>query len=105
LKPNQRHNLGQSAKVGNMLQARCLLCLRPAQVFLASDLAQLLGEDADAYAVPFPCGECGSHEFVQVKLRTPVDADVDKLIIRRLVRIDKVARWRNEPYEPEARDR
>lgn len=66
----------------------------------SSDLAQLLGEDADAYVPPFPCGRCGQTEFVNVKLRTPVDADVDKPIIRRLVRIDKVARWRNEPYVP-----
>lgn len=103
LKPNQRYTLAQAAAAGNMLQVRCYLCLRPAQVFLASDLARLLGDDADAYAVPFPCGECGKTEFVNVKLRTPFDADVGKLIIRRLVRIDKVARWRNEPYEPKPR--
>lgn len=100
LKPGQRYTLAQAAAVGSMLQVRCLVCLRPAQVFLASDLAQLLGDDADAYGVPFPCSKCGSREFVQVKLRTPIDAEVGKLIIRRLVRIDQVPRWRNEPYEP-----
>ena len=103
LKPTRRYTLGQAADVGNMLQVRCLVCLRPAQVFLARDLEHLLGDHADANAPPFPCSKCRSLEFVQVKLRTPFDADVGKLIIRRLVRIDKVARWRNEPYEPQPR--
>ena len=78
LKPMHRYTLAQAAAVGNMLQVRCLACLRPAQVFLASDLARLLGEHADANAPPFPCSKCGSREFVQVKLRTPFDADVGR---------------------------
>jgi hypothetical protein len=72
--------------------------MRPTQVFLASDLVQVLGPDADAYAVPFPCGECGSRDYVHVKLKTPYDEDVGKLVVRRLVRIDRVPKWRNEKY-------
>ena len=71
LKPKDRYTLRQAAGVGNMLQVSCLACMRPAQVFLASDLLQLLGPDADAKAPPFECRRCGTMEFVQVKLRTP----------------------------------
>lgn len=103
LKPHDRYTLQQAAAVGNMLQVRCLSCLRPAQVFLASDLIQVLGPEADAYAPPFACATCGTTEFVQVKLRTPFDAEVGKLMVRRLVRIDRVPRWRNMLYEPKPR--
>lgn len=102
LKPKDRYTLRQAAEVGNMLQVRCLVCMRPAQVFLASDLVQLLGPDADANAPPFDCVRCGTTEFVQVTLRTPFDAEVGKLIVRRLLRIDRVPRWRNMLYEPGA---
>ena len=99
-KSKHRYTLREAARHGNMLQVRCYVCLRPAQVFLASDLLQLLDEQCDAYAPPFPCPRCGSADFVDVQLRTPLDAEVGKLIVRRLVRIDKIPRWRNEPYEP-----
>lgn len=98
LKPGKHYTLREAASVGNMVLVRCYLCHRPAQVFLASDLIQILDPDRDAYLPPFPCGKCGSTEFVNVQLRTPVDADIDKLVVRRLVRVDLKPIWRNERY-------
>lgn len=103
LNPKDRYTLGEGAKDGMLLQVRCMLCMAPAQVFLAEDLVQLAGAGHDFYEPFQACPRCKTAEFVRVKLRTPYDVDVGKLMVRRLVRIDLRPRWRNELFEPKPR--
>ncbi|NMA97543.1 MAG: hypothetical protein GX970_05425 [Phyllobacteriaceae bacterium] len=97
-----RPRLGQAAKVGQLVVARCILCKR-SQHYLASDLVTVYG--ADTYIEDVfggACPHCGSGYFWSVRTRYPTNDDVGHLKIRRPAGVRTIQLWKDEYYGPPA---
>lgn len=95
--PGNRYTLKEAASQGLMLSLYCSRCRRPAAIFVASDLVQVLPPDLDCFAPPvFACSKCGTDRYIETKMRVPDAAAVGKLMVRRLVGVRRVPVWRDE---------
>jgi hypothetical protein len=88
--PMRQPRLSEKAAQGMLLTVRCNLCRRRAH-FWAADLVTVLGANASATKAPFPCGHCGTAEFLDLRWRVPSPSELAGLTVRRPVK--QVVRW------------
>jgi hypothetical protein len=95
--PGNRYTLKEAAAQGLMLSLFCARCRRPATLFLATDLVQVLPPSLDCFQPPpFACSKCETDRYTEVTLRAQEAAAVGKLVVRRLAGIKQVPVWRDE---------
>lgn len=80
--PGTTYRLRDAAEANQLIVVRCATCRRMVR-YLATDLVPLLGPDAPADQVPFPCSKCGSAAWMSVKVHTPMMGDYGHLVVRR----------------------
>ncbi len=80
--PGKAYTLKHATADRLLLLVRCGSC-RTMVRYLASDLAELLGEDREADLAPFPCSRCGTDQFIRVKYHQPSLGDYGHLVVRR----------------------
>jgi hypothetical protein len=95
--PGNRYTLKDAAGQGLILSLHCARCRRPATLFFASDLVQVLPPSLDCFQPPpFACSKCGTDRYIEVTLRAQEAAAIGKLVVRRLAGIRQVPVWRDE---------
>ena len=91
-----RYRLAEAAREGLIVSVQCTHCRRPPELFLASDLVQVLDPNRDCFfPPPFPCSRCGRDDRIEVKLRAQDEAAIGRLAVRRLAGFRKVPIWRD----------
>jgi hypothetical protein len=80
--PGKAHLLRHAAAEGQLVFVRCTRCRRRA-IYLAEDLAKILGPERDALLPPFPCSRCGKPDYVVVECRVPWQDEIGTITIRR----------------------
>lgn len=95
--PGNRYTLKEAAAAGLMLSLYCARCRRPATIFLATDLVQVLPPSLDCFQPPiFACSRCGTDRHIATKTRAQDSSAVGKITVRRLAGIKRVPVWRDE---------
>lgn len=72
-----------------MITLRCNHCRRSVN-YWAADLVQVVG-DHQVHIPPWPCGRCGTRDFLHVSWEVPTTTTLNGLTVRRPV--SKIEKW------------
>lgn len=89
--PANNRSLRHCAEEGLLITMVCHRCRRKVR-YLAIDLCKVLSPFHQAHEPPWPCGRCGTMEYMQVRWELPPASDrAAGLTVRRPVR--QIAKW------------
>ncbi len=91
---NAPRTLRDAAIDGMVVELKCNFCRKTVN-YLANDLIRVCPPDHPANQPPFPCGRCGTMEYVSARARIPSLEEYGKLTIRRPIR--QVWKWVQSP--------
>lgn len=94
-KSNDYFSMGDAAKLGQLIKVRCGGCRRTV-FFLASDLAELFGEDTWALKPPISCSRCQHDTWLRIDTFTPRPGDYGQMVVRRPGPVKVIQTWRTE---------
>jgi hypothetical protein len=85
------NTLADAARNGQLIVQRCNLCRRRIN-YLATDLIGVADPKHPTHIPLFPCGKCGTNEYVSIRVESAGADKIGKVVIRRPGKL--VQKWR-----------